>query len=272
MILVKRAILPGRLAVVALILLLATTAGGCALVEQTRTLLFGDRDRGAYTPEHLALDGLEEMNRGNYRKALKLFDEIKERYPFSSVGPLAELKAADANFHLRNYREAHLLYQEFENNHPTNEAMPYVLFQMGMSHYRRIDTIDRDPAHAINAVAAFSRLNRAYPDSPYREEAEARLLAARDFLARHEMFVATFYVKTKEYQQAEGRLNHLLETYPESDISPEAEELLAALEAGEPPTRRWRDWLPDISLRGWRGFLDSISPTPGAADPDSGPL
>lgn len=261
-----------RLVLVALLLLLATALGGCALVDQTRALIFGDRDRGPQTPEFMAMDGLEAMNRGNYRKALKVFQEIKERYPFSTVGPLAELKAADANFYMGRYQEAHLLYQEFENNHPTNEAIPYVLFQMGMSHYRRIDTIDRDPAHAINAVAEFSRLNRAFPDSPYQREAAARIMAAQDFLARHEMFVAAFYVKTKEYDQASGRLDYLLATYPESEIAPEARDLLAAIEAGNPPTRRWRDWLPDISLRGWRGFLDSLSATPGMVDPDSGPI
>ena len=230
----------------------------------------GDRDLGPQTPEHLAIDGLEAFNRGNYRKALKIFQDIKERYPFSSISPLAELKAADANFQLHRYTEANLLYQEFENNHPTNEAIPYVLFQIGMSHYQQIDTIDRDPAHAVNSIAAFSRLNRAFPDSPYRAEAEARLMAAHDFLARHEMYVATFYVKTKEYDQATRRLDYLLATYPESDVAADAEQLLAAIEAGNPPTRHWRDWLPDLSLGSWRGFFDAISPTPGAIS-DGGP-
>ncbi|MDZ7641789.1 MAG: outer membrane protein assembly factor BamD [Desulfurivibrio sp.] len=263
---------PARLAVVALLLLLTTAAGGCGLVDQTKALLFGGGGQSTATPEHLALDGIEEMNRGNYRQALDIFQEIKERYPFSEVGSLAELKAADANFHLANYQQAYILYQEFESRHPNNEAMPYVLFQMGMCHYRRIDTIDRDPAHAKNAAAAFARLNRAFPKSPYREEAEARRRAARDFLARHEMFVASFYVKTTEYEQAQGRLNYLLETYPESNIVPRAEELLAALKAGNPPKRSWRDWLPDISLGSWRKFMESISPMPGAADPNSGPI
>lgn len=254
-----------------LLFLLSTTIGGCAALDRTKEMIgLGYRDPGPQTPEHMAMDGLEELNRGNYRQALKIFQEIKERYPFSSVGPLAELKAADASFHLRRYQEAHLLYQEFENRHPTNEAIPYVLFQMGMSHYHRIDTIDRDPAHATNALAIFSRLNRAFPDSPYADEAAARIMAARDFLARHEMFVAAFYVKTKEYDQAERRLGYLLDTYADTEIAREAGELQAAIEAGNPPTRGWRDWIPDLSLKGWRGFLGSISPTPGAIS-DTGP-
>ncbi len=251
-------------ALLLLFALLTTTLSGCAALDRTKSFFgFGGRDSGSQTPEYLAMDGVEAFNRGDYRKALKIFQQVKERYPFSSVGPLAELKSADANYQLRRFDEAHALYQEFENAHPTNEAIPYVLFQMGMSHYQRIDTIDRDPAHALNSIASFSRLNRAFPQSPYAQEAEARIMAARDFLARHEMYVATFYVKTKEYDQASGRLNYLLETYPESGVAPQAQQLLAAIEAGNPPTRRWRDWLPDLSLEGWRGFLDSISPMPG---------
>ena len=259
---------PGRLVVVLLLLALATAGGGCATLK--RTFGLGDGDPGPQSPEYLAMDGMEALNRGNYRQALKIFQEIKDRHPFSSVGPLAELKAADATYYLRRYQEAHFLYQEFENNHPTNEAIPYVLFQMGMCHYQQIDTIDRDPAHALNAIAAFNRLNRAFPTSPYQAEAQARVLAARDFLARHEMFVAAFYLKTKEYDQAERRLDYLLETYPESEIIPQAEELLAAIQDGNPPTRRWRDWLPNVSIGSWRGFFDAVSPVPGGVS-EGGP-
>lgn len=260
-----------RSAAFVILLVLILAISGCAAVDRTKQI-FGlqSPDPELQTPEYLAMDGMEELNRGNYRQALEIFQDLKERYPFSSVGVLAELKAADATYYLQRYGEAHVLYQEFENHHPTNEAIPYVLFQMGMCHYQRIDTIDRDPAHALNAIAAFSRLNRAFPDSPYEREAQARINTARDFMARHEMFVATFYVKTKEYDQAERRLDYLLATYPESSITPRAEELLGALEAGEPPTRSWRDWLPSFALGSWRDFFGSLSPIPGGVS-DSGP-
>lgn len=262
---------PARLAMAVLLLALLPVLAGCAAYQSTLGFFgLGDRDPGPQSPEYLVMDGIEELNRGRYRQALKIFQQVKENYPFSSVGPLAELKAADATFYLRRYQEAHTLYQEFENNHPTNEAIPYVLFQMGMCHYLRIETVDRDPAHAINTIAAFERLNRAFPDSPYRVEAGGRIAAATDFMARHEMFVATFYIKTKEYDQAQGRLNYLLGTYPDSEMAPGAQELLAAIEAGNPPTRSWRDWLPNVSLGSWRSFIEAMSPIPGGMS-DSGP-
>lgn len=260
-----------QLSTTLLLALLALGLAGCATVDKALDFFGLGRPSAAQeTPEGLAMQGMEDFNRGKYSSALKIFEDIKDRYPFSDVGLLAELKAADAKYYLKRYDEALVLYEEFENNHPTNEAVPYVLFQMGMCHYERIDTIDRDPGSAINAVAVFSRQIRAFPQSPYLQEARARIKAARDFLANHEMYVAAFYVKTAEVDQAEGRLQYLLTNYPESTVAPKATELLAAIRAGNPPTRSWRDWVPDISLPSWKSFINSFGLPGGGAVPAGG--
>lgn len=257
--------------VVALAGLLTVGLAGCSVLDTTLDFFgFGGSSSAPDTPEGLAMQAMDAFNHGKYSDALKHFEEIKDRYPFSAVGLLAELKAADAKFYMKRYDEALVLYEEFENNHPTNEAMPYVLFQKAMCHYEKIDTIDRDPGAALSAVAMFTRQLQAFPQSPYAPEAQARLLAARDFLANHEMYVAAFYVKTGELPQAEGRLNYLLTNYPDSTIAPKGRELLAAIQAGKAPTRTWRDWVPDISLPSWKSFLASFGMPGGGAAPGGG--
>ncbi|MEW6499885.1 MAG: outer membrane protein assembly factor BamD [Thermodesulfobacteriota bacterium] len=260
-----------RLMTLLLASLLAAGLGGCATLDATLEFFgFGGGASAPDTPEGLAMQAMDAFNHGKYAEALKHFEEIKDRYPFSAVGLLAELKAADAKFYMKKYDEALVLYEEFENNHPTNEAMPYVLFQKGMCHYEKIDTIDRDPGSALSAVAMFTRQLQAFPQSPYAPEARARLLAARDFLANHEMYVAAFYLKTGELAQAEGRLNYLLANYPDSTIAPKGLALLNAIKAGKPPTRTWRDWIPDISLPSWKTFLASFGTPGGGAAPGGG--
>ena len=139
------------------------------------------------------------------------------------------------------------------------------MFQIGNCHYQRIDTIDRDPAGAFDAVQAFSRLLRAYPVSPYTEEARAKIKAAKTFLANHEMYVADFYLRKEEYKQAEGRLQYILDNYPDTAIAPQVKELLAAVRSDNPPKRSWTDWLPEVSMPSWKGFLDAL--TPGVSTP-----
>lgn len=181
------------------------------------------------TADILTAKALDYYNHGKYYDALEVFKKVKERYPFSPSSLLAELKAADCHFHMKHYDQALELYMEFEKNHPTNEAVPYVLFQMGMCYFKQIDTIDRDTVSASKAVQLFFRLNRTFPKSPYQTEAKARIRKAEDFLANHELYVAKFYLRTKAVEQAKGRLQYLLATYPDSSAAPEAGKLLKTL-------------------------------------------
>ena len=228
---------------------------GCASLDKISSYMgIKSASSSADTPEALVLNGLEKFNHGSYDKALKIFTDVQERFPFSPSSMLAELKAADCHYYLDQYPEARTAYEEFEGNHPTNEALPYVLFQIARSHYKQIDVIDRDPGAAMDAIEAFTRLLKSFPDTPYTNESKARIHASRNFLANHEMYVAAYYIRTKEYDQAKGRLQYLLANYPETSTTTEASELLAAIESGNPPQRTWRDWIPDIGLPDWKTF------------------
>jgi outer membrane protein assembly factor BamD len=208
------------------------------------------------------MNAMDDFNRGEYDAALKEFNDIRDRFPFSKAGLLAELKSADCEYYLKHYPEAIAGYNDFESNHPTNEAIPYVIFQVGISYYKQIDTIDRDPGAAKSAISSFDRLIKAYPRSPYLVEAKSRRLAALNFLANHEFYVANFYVRTGELAEAKGRYKYLIKNYPKSSVAGKAREIIAAIDSGNPPQRTWRDWLPDLSLPDWHSFSNL---NPGAA-------
>jgi outer membrane protein assembly factor BamD len=223
-------------------LFLLASLTGCSKDKWLSSLGFGEQT--AESAEALVLKGMDAYNRGKYEKAKKSFDALLSQYPFSEYSLLAELKTADSSYFLGNYEEAYLLYKDFEERHPTNEAIPYVMFQMGMTYYQQIDTIDRDSSNATNAINAFSRLLRAYPDTPYTDEANFRVRAARNFLANHEFYVATFHVRRHSYDEAQTRLEYLLQQYPESVVAPKAQKLLDRLNSGKPPRRTLLGWLP----------------------------
>ncbi|MBU0482931.1 MAG: outer membrane protein assembly factor BamD [Proteobacteria bacterium] len=182
------------------------------------------------TPEPLAKEGLAYFNDGDYYSALEKFKLIKERHPFSRFSLLAELKAADCEYFLKNYKEALALYEEFENKHPTNEAIPYVLFQIGRCHFQQIGAIDRDPTGAHNSIQAFNRLIKTFPKSSYINEARIKIKKAENFLADHELYVANYYMKIKSYQEAQGRINYLQSHYPESEAAKNSKDLQAIID------------------------------------------
>jgi len=192
----------------------------------------------ATTPEDLNLNipvetlvkkGMDEYNRGRYFVAIEYFNKILETYRFTPEAVLAELKIADCSFYLERYSEAYIYYEKFEEMHPTNEAIPYVMYQKAMCHYRRIDTIDRDISAATQAIERFQLLLRAYPNSPYSSDAKAKIVTAKEFLANHEFSVAQFYLRTDKEKQAVFRLKYLISMYPKADIAKQAETLLTEL-------------------------------------------
>ncbi|MFV0438089.1 MAG: outer membrane protein assembly factor BamD [Desulfopila sp.] len=195
--------------------------------------------------------GMDDYNVGKYFTALEYFNKILDRYPFSNEATLAELKAADCNYYMTHYPEAFDLYKQFEERHPTNEAIPYVMFQKGMTYYMRIDRVDRDTSGALEAIKLFDQLQRAYPDTPYSTEAQARIKDAKEFLAEHEFAVVQFFMRTEKYSQAEKRLRYLLAMYPEARVVPQAQNLLSEIEAGTPPDAGIKEWLPSLSSLQW---------------------
>ncbi|MDH4317525.1 MAG: outer membrane protein assembly factor BamD [Desulfobulbaceae bacterium] len=222
---------------------------GCALSDSDD--LGGDP---AVKAQELVTKAMADFKVGQYRTALEDFEKVMDNYPFEQQAIIAELKAADCHYYLEEYIEAKVLYQKFEERHPTNEATPYTMFQAGMCDIQQTDRIDRNVSGAKDAIKSFSRLLAAFPKSPYTREAEARMKAAKEFLTNHEFFVAVFYVRSERYNEAKYRLKYIVNAYPDSAICSKAKDLLARLEAGEPPRIGINKWLPDFEMPDWRLF------------------
>jgi outer membrane protein assembly factor BamD len=188
------------------------------------------KDKDEMPAEDLAKKGLDLYNHGRYFLAVETFNTIKERFPFSRFSLLAELKSADCKFYMKEYPEAIDLYKKFEQDHPTNEAIPYVLFQIGRSHFRTLSSFDRETSGAHEAIKIFERLTRNHPKSSYVEEAKVMIRKSINFLADHELYVARFYFRTKEYDQARGRAEYLISAYPDSPAAAEAKGLISRID------------------------------------------
>ena len=194
----------------AIILLLS----GCALFESSHEM-----EKNA---EELVSEGSSAFVSGNYKDAIKAYTDLKDWYPFSKYAILAELKIADAYYHLKAYDEAILAYEAFENMHPKNDAIPYVIYRSGLCWFEQLDTVDRDQTPAKNSIAQFKRLIDQYPESEYAQQAKGKIQTCLENLSAHEFYVANFYFKTKKYESALKRYESLVSNYPNSKESKEA--------------------------------------------------
>ncbi|SKA71039.1 outer membrane protein assembly factor BamD [Desulfobaculum bizertense] len=154
------------------------------------------------TAQELFESGKESMTDKNYSDAVGFFTKLKDRYPFSPYTPSAELALGDAFFMDEKYEQAADAYMEFEALHPRHEEIPYVLYQIGVSRYKSFSSIDKPLRHVNEAMEYFNRVKENYPDTRYAKEADAYIAGCRQYMADHELYVADFYWRTKEYRAA----------------------------------------------------------------------
>lgn len=185
----------------------------------------------ADSAQGLAWEGMDAYENGKYQKAIEKFQKIKDYYPFSKYAILAELKIADSHYHREEYEDAIFAYENFEQLHPRNEAIPYVIYQLGRCYFDQIGTPDRDQTSAQKALQTFQRLIKQFPRDQYSIRAAEHIKTAQKSLAGHAYIVGVFYYKTKHYKAALNRFMSIVSDYPDVGYHQKALEYIARCEA-----------------------------------------
>ncbi len=226
---------------VILALLALNFSAGCGLFGGG-----GTPDSQAFdTPAQvLANDAELQYKDGKYEEAAELYQQLKDRFPYSRYALLADLRVGDAYFKSKRYEEAVLAYDDFIRLHPKNDAVPYAVYQMGMVYHEQMLIPARDPSNAKKASETFQRLLRQHPNNEWSVKARPRLQEALERMAAHDMFVGKFYLKTSRYRAAIGRFKRVLTDYPDVGLYGEALKLINKSEqelAELPPEERSRE-------------------------------
>jgi outer membrane protein assembly factor BamD len=202
-------------------------------VPITVSLLFGCGGKGKDIktiegdPAILYRQGLARFNKKDYHDAQKKFEEVKSSFPDSPPYTVwAELKVGDCHFLKKEYVEAIAAYEEFKKIHPGHEEIPYVQFQIGMSYFNQMLTLDRDQTPTKKALSSFEYLIASYPPSLFTEKATEKISVCKKRLAAHEFYIGNFYYKQRKFEAAASRFEGLLEKFPKV---PEEDKTLSLL-------------------------------------------
>jgi outer membrane protein assembly factor BamD len=166
--------------------------------------------------------GMEKFDKKDYRDAIPYYQKILENYPFSYYAIQAELKIAEAYFLDKKYVEALVHLHGFQELHPTNENIPYVLWMKAVSYSEQFRTIDRDVSSMDNSKRELLELTTRFPESPYAEEAQEMLVKVNGRLAEHDFYVAHFYYRSADYYAALKRFQRILDKYPIEGVADRA--------------------------------------------------
>jgi len=191
---------------------------------------------GTPTPQDAARAAFDEAEdtyeSANYLEAIREFQQVRTRHPYSTFAALAELRVADSQFEMGKYMEAVESYRAFVRFHPHHDRVVYAEFRIGESYFKEMPedwffmppAYEKDQAATRDAVRALERFLDRFGESDHAGAARERLTFARQRLADHEMYVANFYLSRDRPEAAVGRLEVVAETY--RDIPHAAEALL----------------------------------------------
>lgn len=180
--------------------------------------------------ENLYRQAKEKLDQGSYARAIELYQAMETRYPFGRYGPQVLLDLAYAHYKQGDPEAGLAAIERFIKLYPAHERLDYAYYLRGLIHtsqglgfverYFPIDLTKRDVSPLAEAYQDFVALLEKFPDSQYRQEAEQRKLALFDWMAKHELHVARFYLKRGAYLAAANRASHIVEHYPTTSAVP----------------------------------------------------
>jgi outer membrane protein assembly factor BamD len=205
---------------------------GCASSEGTAesALDYTDNARKDY---EVALAAFEDKN---WELADELLNEVKRKYAYSRYARLAELRLADANFQQEKFAEAISGYKEFVHDHPNDPEVPYARYRVAKGEYDSVSQSimlppleERDLASVNDALGTLKNYLSDYPGSEHAEEMRYMLDVVLGLLARHELYVARYYLAEGRFDAAIMRCEYALKTLKSSGLEPEGMVLLGEI-------------------------------------------
>jgi outer membrane protein assembly factor BamD len=211
---------------------LSPLASGCASTEggARSALDYTDDARREY---EAALEAYEDKN---WELSDELFNEVKRKYAYSRYARLAELRLADANFQQEKFAEAISGYKEFVHDHPNDPEVPYARYRIAKGEYDSVSQSvmlppleERDLASVNDALTTLRSYLADYPKSEHAEELRYMLDVVLGLLARHELYVARYYLAEGKFDAAIARCEYALRTFKSSGLEPEGMVLLGEI-------------------------------------------
>lgn len=188
------------------------------------------------TPEALYGRAQASMRSQDWAEAIKVYEALTSRYPFTDQTRQARLDLIYAYYRNREKESALDAAETFIRENPTHPRVDYAWYLRGLVDFERtpymverwlrVDLTERPPTTARKSFQAFRTVVEQYPKSAYAADARRRMTYLRNRLADYEMQVARYYANRGAWVAAAQRSKQTIEQY---DGAPAVREALATL-------------------------------------------
>lgn len=194
---------------------------GCSSVEESSD-----------NPELLYQQAEKNIQSDKYEIALEKLRILRNKFPYSKLSQLAQLRMADVYFLQEAYAESASSYELFRELYPKHEKTPYALFRTGEAYFNATPTtVPRDLTYGQKSVTALQLFISKYPTDENSDKAKELLSKMNNRLAEKEYNIATFYFKKDIYGAAERRYKKIISTFPQTEFANKSKEKLTIIES-----------------------------------------
>lgn len=208
----------------ALVALVATTmtvlsgcAGGLGSGGNSTETLYVARD-----VDTLYSAAKDRLDRGRYKEAGALFDEVERQHPYSPWARRAQLMSAFSYYLGKEHTESIKSAQRFLSIHPGNKDAPYAFYLVALNYYEQMSDVTRDQKITEQALTALGEVARRYPNTEYASDARLKIDLVNDHLAGKEMEIGRFYQRSSKWLAASLRFREVVDKYQTTSHAPEA--------------------------------------------------
>lgn len=224
-----------------------------------------DRDTQS-GPEVLYQRASQALRATNYEAAIRVFEALEARFPFSDEARQGKLDLMFAYYKNEEVESTVDAADQFIRENPTHPRVDYAHYIKGLVYFERtpnflerffnVDLAQRPPSEARSSFAAFQTLVQQHPRSEYAHDARRRMIYLRNRLADYEVAVGRYYLRRGAYVGALARAKYAIETYDGAPAVREALEIMARAyrelemkELADQAEQVYRENFPDTAER-----------------------
>jgi outer membrane protein assembly factor BamD len=181
-----------------------------------------------WSAEKLYREAKDELNGGNYKKAIGYYEKLEARYPYGKLAQQAQLEIGYAFFKDKDQVAALAAADRFIKLHPNHPNVDYAYYLKGLVNFNEDlgllggisgqDMSERDPKAARESFEAFKELVTRFPESKYSADAILRMRYLINAMAANEVRTAEYYLRRKAYVAAVNRAQFVVANYRQSPL------------------------------------------------------
>lgn len=185
-----------------------------------------------WTVEKLYAEARSELDSGNNVAAVKLYEKLESRYPFSRHSQQAQLDTAYAHYRDNDPTLSLAAIDRFLRLYPDHTATDYALYLKGLVNFNENqglftsiggqDLSERDQQAFRDAFDSLRQLIERFPNSRYAADSRLRLSWLINQMAAGDIHIARHYLRRGAFLAATNRAQGVVRQYPQAQAVEDA--------------------------------------------------